>query len=698
MGAGLLILLVLPWYRLLEPRASGPAAEQTLRLGAQYYSAHWAGAALALVAVVGLSLALPSGLLATLSRGARRWLVDPPVSRVAATLALVATILAAGLSLLAYGRAPILQDGFAQLIHARYLADGRLTGPALDLPEFWQFQFMTAAEPGWASQYPPGFTVVLAAGSSLGAAWLVGPLLLGVAVGLATLAADRLLPDDRAAARLGAGLMAISPFLLFHAATFMSHVLALALLLLALLAALAALDRSRLWALGAGAALGAALSTRPWTALVIGPVVTLGAWVATPKERRPGTRRMLELTALAAVGAAPLAAGFLAYNARVFGHPLRLGYVAVAGPSHGLGFGVDPWGSPYGPLEAVGSTATDLLGMSLDLLQSPLPVALLVGAYLLLARAPRPPVRLLAAWALLPVAANALYWHHDLLMGPRLLYEAAPAWCLLAALASLELVRRAPDVADSRLGGLVTGSGTAAMLLVALLAGVTVAGPAKLASYTDRAGSFDIGASDGPTLVFVHEDWESRLGARMSALGMRLDSIRLALRLNSTCRVEVFVASREALRSGRPPGSRDVAASQAAGGDAPMLRFEAGTGPEVRELLMPSGAVIRTYDGEVLTEECERQAASDFNGVVALPPLLWRGDLPDLGSDGAMFVRDLGRDRNAELIERLPDRVPKLLVRRGSADPTVLPYDDGMRLLWPLPVGSEPQPPGGRRP
>src|SRR5690606_18949618 len=42
-GVILLALLLLPWYRLVGVRASGPAAEQTLRLGGTYLAAAWLG-------------------------------------------------------------------------------------------------------------------------------------------------------------------------------------------------------------------------------------------------------------------------------------------------------------------------------------------------------------------------------------------------------------------------------------------------------------------------------------------------------------------------------------------------------------------------------------------------------------------------------------------------------------------------------
>jgi hypothetical protein len=69
---------------------------------------------------------------------------------------------------------------------------------------------------------------------------------------------------------------------------------------------------------------------------------------------------------------------------------------------------------------------------------------------------------------------------------------------------------------------------------------------------------------------------------------------------------------------------------------------------------------------------------------VDVGPLLWQGDLPGIGGDGAMFVRDMGPEANARLIQKYPDRVPLVLLRlRDDQPPTLVAYDDGMKVLWP---------------
>lgn len=661
-------------------RGLGPSAEQTLRLGLQYFLAQWAGLVLGTALILLLSRLLrPTGL-ARLWDAMGRWLVRPPAPRIGLALATLATGLSLVISVSVLNRHPILLDGATQLIQARYFAAGRLAGPPLPDAAFWEFQFMTPTSAGWASQYPPGFAVLLAAGLRAGVVWLVGPLLLGLAVYLTTLVADRLFPADRETARLGSALVALSSFLAFHAGSYMNHALAAALVALAVFASLRALDGTWRWALLSGAAVGLLFATRPLVAVVLGFFATVMVWAGAPAararlERREWTQRL----AAASCGAAPFVLGLMAYNARLFGGAFRFGYLEVAGSAHGLGLHPDPFGTPYGLGEAVGYTSADLLGLSVDLLQTPLPAVVLIGLYLM--RAPRLDRggRLAVAWALLPVAANALYWHHDLFMGPRLLYEAAPGWCFLVAGAALHFTRASPEAPPpgpgsgrARPARLLTRTGVAATFALTLGVGVGFAGPARLRGYAanGRESGVTLAAPpvDRPSLVFVHEDWESRLGARLAALGVRVDSIRAALRHNTTCEVDRWVRALERAGSRSPAGS-------------PPDGQERGTRP-LRELRMPSGSTIRTYSGEVLTPECEREARSDYAAVLALPPLLWQGDLPGLGLHGALYVRDLGPERNAHLLARFPEREPAVLARPGRDQLRLIPYPRAMKELW----------------
>jgi hypothetical protein len=109
--------------------------------------------------------------------------------------------------------------------------------------------------------------------------------------------------------------------------------------------------------------------------------------------------------------------------------------------------------------------------------------------------------------------------------------------------------------------------------------------------------------------------------------------------------------------------------------------FRATDGSEPSTL--PTGVVVRVRPGEELTQECQIEAESDRGGTVPLMPLLWQGDLPGIPGNGAMFVRDLGPEANARLIERFPRRRAGVLYRRiEDGLPILVPYSEGMEALW----------------
>src|SRR5690606_32848318 len=146
---------------------------------------------------------------------------------------------------------------------------------------------------------------LLALGFRLGAVWLVGPLMQGMTVLFTCLAADRLLPENRLAARLGTVLVALSPFMIGLAGAYMNHVTAAAFGALAVYAAVRARDGSAWWSVLAGAAAGMVFATRPLTGVVI-TVVATGVWLLSREGNREVSRRAVALRfAGILAGAAP---------------------------------------------------------------------------------------------------------------------------------------------------------------------------------------------------------------------------------------------------------------------------------------------------------------------------------------------------------------------------------------------------------
>ena len=666
-AAGLVLigLVLVPAYRLLQGDGAGRFPLGSVAAAELASSLLFFGSLIVIVlAIVFSRLLVPSSIDGALSRLGKT-LAAVPLPWFAGGLALMAGAFTLSFSLLVLDGKPNLIDAMVQLVHARYVAAGQLAGP-VEFMEFWQLQNSLVTPNGWVSQYPPGYVLFLAAGLRLGIVEIVGPFFLGITVLFTALAAERLLPDDRPTARLGALLLSFSPFLMAHAGAFMNHIGAAAFTAAAIYFALRSRDgRALPWALLAGAATGAVFSIRPLSAIVTALVVAV-IWLSSDSSD-PGVRvaHFLRRTLAATIGIAPILAAVGAYNQHFFGSPFVFGYLAAQGPLTGLGFHRDPTGAPYGLIQALGYTSSDLVAFGLFLLETPISVVLVAGLFLLLAERFPAGVRVVVVWALLPILANALYWHHGVFMGPRMLNEAAPAWALLTAVAAVGLVRLMPG----RTWG--SYSPRAALILtfaLAWIAGVLYLGPQRLASYGGpwmESSRIEPVRGSRPSLVFVHGAWTGRVVSRLAARGMRVDSLEAVMRQNTTC------------------DSHNYALPVSGRGERPPIDFSIVPVDPPPLMTIAAGDEIRVRSGQRMSVECLREIASDTLGIVDVGPLLWQGDLPGLGGNGAMFVRDLGPEANARLIERYPERIPSVLLRpRDDAAPQLVPYAEGMKRLW----------------
>jgi hypothetical protein len=670
-GGALVVLVVIPFWRLLSS-SSAPVAREAIRL-TDFYSnmmVQGTGVVLVLAAVIAL-LASPDAF-ERLMRKVGTQLCSWGGVRYALVLAVVSGALTCALSWYVWSAKPVLIDALAQFVHARFLAEWLLAAPA-GLPyEFWVVSNTFVTDQGWLSQYPPGHIVALAFGFVVGAVWLICPLLMAVTTAFTSLAAERLFPEDRAVARLGALLFAVSPLLISLAAANMSHVTVAALIAVTAYFALRARDESWVWAIAAGVAVGAAFATRPLSAVVLGSVVTVGVWLTGSLGQERPWQYMGMRTAAAFVGALPPVLAVAGYNARFFGSPFSFGYTAYFGPNHGLGFHPDPLGNPFGPAEGLAYTSSDLAALGYFLLRTPVSVVLVVGLFLVLAQRLSQGIKLVTAWALVLTVPLGLYWHHDLMLGPRMISESAPAWCLLVAAAGLGLVRMVPAerlLAGGRFSPRVF---VGASLAIALVVGFGFFLPLDVRRYAQSfAAPVSPVRSDFPALVFVHGSWDGRTVARLLGSGMRADSVSVALSRNSSCRMHEFATAYvdQKERRGRS--------------ELPPLEFGFASTDGSEPMTLPTGVVIRARPDEQLAPECQSEAASDRGGTIPLMPLLWQGDLPGIRGAGAMFVRDLGPSANAELIARYPRRRVGVLYRRiEDGVPVLVPYAEGMRALW----------------
>lgn len=659
-------LSALPLHRLLTPDRTGPWGTQAIDYAERDWGVtFWGTFVVLLVAILAAVLSRPradasgaSSRIGTLSASLRRRLLAPRAPAFALGTAAVAGVLALGLTVGIQRLLLSNVDEMSALIHARYLAAGHLAGQLPGSAAAWLIPNMLVVDAGWVSQYPPGHLLILAAFVLAGLHWLMGPLLFAAMVGLSAASFERLLPSERRAlGRVAALLLALSPFSLLLASGELSHLTAGAAGALALYASLRVPSEGRsLWPVVAGAAMGLMVLARPWTGLVLGPVLTLGVWWL-----RGGWTLVLRCTASWVAGGLPFALVLFAYDSALFGGPLTLGYEALYGPAHRLGFHTDPWAFPYGAREAVGYSASDIQQFGATLLDTPVSITLVAALYLLLARRLEASVGVVAAWALLPVFGNALYWFHQ----PRMLFESAPAWILLAVLGVAALYERS---AGGWRNGVAVGA--AASLLIGALA----VAPSQLrrqgwsSETLSRITVPEHSADDA--LVFVHTSWEERTAALLQASGMRNDSIQAILRRNDACALYEYAAARDggADRYELPP----IDLEQSSRLPAALVSVRT-----------PGDAVVLQKPGTVWPEECGRQVLADRFGSVALAPLLWQGDLPGLESGRPLYVRDFGPAGNAAPLADFPGR--SALVFTFGPDggpPRLLPYEDGMRLLW----------------
>jgi hypothetical protein len=579
----------------------------------------------------------------------------------ASGLALLATLLASFIAWFVLRGTPTLIDSFAQLLHARYVANGEWSGPVTAHQMFWHIQQTIVTPNGWVSQYPPGHIALLALGLKLGAVWLIGPLCWGVAVFFVTLALAELF-EDELHARVAACFAALSPFSLALSGGFMSHIPAAACAAAALFFVAHARNGRVLHAIGAGAAIGLLFTIRPLTA------AALGAVVAGLTFRRPASLAAMLFSTL------PFIAAVGYYNNHFFGSPWRFGYNAALGPDASLGFGVDPWGNQYGPMEALGYTAAELTSLSLFLFETPLPVVTLIGLYFATGK------RSASDWTLFgfaaaPLAASVFYWHHGLYMGPRMLADVGIMWAALAPIAIIGLVRSMR--ADWMIGGrYAPRTFMSALAAAAIVFGVIVLLPQRMGSYritSDTEMLLKAPEVTEPSLVFVHGGWTARIGMKLAAHGMRLDSVETALRQNPTCYLQAF------------------ADSFAAGARTRDIDFKprAVNLPAVAEIT--PGNRIRVVANEQFDDACAAQIQSDQTGIVDVTPFIWQGDLPGQPPRGALFVRDMGPEDNRKLIATMPERAALMLVPEGDTL-RLMPYVAAEDRFWGVPANVSAQP------
>ncbi len=224
-----------------------------------------------------------------------------PLAKRAARLRVALSLAAAGLSYgwwrVVLGGAPKIIDATSYGLQARALARGALTwalpGPTASFAGRF---LMVGAHGRVGGIFPSGWPALLSVGYALGAPWLPGCALAALIAWMSGSLASSMASDEATrtrAAVIATAVSTLSATLRFHTAETMSHGLAAALFLGAMLAAMRARSPSH-FALS-GACVGALVTVRPVSAMAVSLVCAAMAW-------REGRWRAVSAFAL---GAAP---------------------------------------------------------------------------------------------------------------------------------------------------------------------------------------------------------------------------------------------------------------------------------------------------------------------------------------------------------------------------------------------------------
>ncbi|MFN2147983.1 MAG: hypothetical protein ACK2T2_06290 [Anaerolineales bacterium] len=434
----------------------------------------------------------------------------------ALTLALLAVALSAYISSSVFERMPHLEDEFANLWQAQVYAQGHLSLPSPEEPRSYLVPFVIDFQGQRFGKYPPGWPAALSLGARAGAAWLVNPILAGLAVWLTFRLGSKLLGEWPGF--LAALLLLSSPMFLMLSASLMSHTFSL---VLGLVFTLAWLDlflhpeqpaarrgsRPALLTILSGMSLGLLALTRPWTAAALAAPFLIHALF---RFVRGGRIDRLRLTAIAAL-AGVLAAGIPLWQFAVTGDPFLNPYT-LWWPYDRLGFGagIGVTESGHSLYWAWYNTRFSLRAGMHDLFGWPYLSWLFIPLGCWALRRDRR-VWLLLGIPLALILFYAAYWIGSWLFGPRYYAEALPALAVFSAAGIAWLGGWIDSAARVSRWRRLAIFGLAALLLSVDAVGyipARVAGMRGLYHITRRPSAWIAEQHLGSALIIVHaERW-----------------------------------------------------------------------------------------------------------------------------------------------------------------------------------------------
>ena len=337
----------------------------------------------------------------------------------------------------AYAGMPHIQDTNAYMMQARILESGHLFGPAPPDAAAFGLPFFAVINNQWVCQYAPGNAALIAIGLIAGLPWLVPLCLAAGTVLLTSLIARRLYgPPAGAVAAL---LYALSPFHLFIAGSYLSHVPAAFFLSLAFYLLLRSGWGSNLRLAGlAGASIGAALFCRELSAVVWalplgGTLLVVAVWRARSADRTPGMARPWLGIGAFVGGGIPFLLLYGLYNMLATG-TATISPRSVLNATDRYGFGPGHgWWATHTLAAGLVNLEQQVTGLNLEALGWP--IGATVGAALLLFSTGRVRPLDLVPLALVAciLAGSVGYFYNGVVYGPRYAYEALSPLLILIA-------------------------------------------------------------------------------------------------------------------------------------------------------------------------------------------------------------------------------------------------------------------------
>ncbi len=594
----------------------------------------------------------------------RRWI---PVA-----LVVVPTLLYSTTAWVVFDGRPLHIDAMIQAFQANIYAAGHLSVPVPDDPRFFLADLVIEHDGRAFSQFPPGWSALLAVGFLLGIPWLIAPLCGALAVyGLYRLLKER--GDDDRTALFTAVLLGLSPWFVFNAASWMSHVPALCFILLGSAALVRGVREPRgwLWAGLGGFGLGLATVIRPLEGVAFGLPATL--WMLV--RARSGKPALRGLAGFAVGGS--LAIGLLlAYNQVLHGSPTLFGFELQWGPEHRLGFHDAPWGPPHTFLRGVQLVNGYLLGLQLLYFDAPAPSLVLALAALFLTRRLDAVDRYLLAGCTLLLLGYLAFWGEGHDLGPRYLIPLAPV-------VAIWTVRFGAVLAD-RTRHRAHGRWATALVVFLLVSGWGFGTRPRwfVYSQSDPLRRVDPTVLATPqaqnALVFLSSSWSDQVRARLRGTGMTPPEAQWFYRRVGLCKLDVALGQLEE-RNVTDPAQVVGALRPLASDSAAMVRDYVSGSPGD-----PFTGLTQADTAAVSLCALRRFLENNQGGYMLMPFQALLG--PTWTGDGPIVARDL-HEENRRLLQAYPERPAYYLravrIRGGIREFTLEPLKaDSAERVW----------------